>query len=163
MVMTTHLKIGLAQLNPTVGAVIGNLAKARDAVTKLREADLVLFPELFIAGYPPEDLVLRPAFVAACKTAVEELAKEFAEGPAILIGLPWRDGVTSFTTPSLCFPAAGIETVRHKFDLPNYGVFDEKRVFNARPRPRPCCGQGRAHWCADLRGHLDRGDLRDAG
>ncbi len=79
--MTTHLKIGLAQLNPTVGAVAANLAKARDAIDKLRDADLVLFPELFIAGYPPEDLVLRRSFVAACKTAVEELARGICGWP----------------------------------------------------------------------------------
>ena len=139
--MITHLKIGLAQLNPTVGAVTANLAKARDAVAKLRDADLVLFPELFIAGYPPEDLVLRPAFVAACKTAVEDLAKEFADGPVILIGLPWRDGDKLHNSVAL-LNGGKIETVRHKFDLPNYGVFDEKRVFNAGPAPGPVVVKG---------------------
>ena len=139
--MITHLKIGLAQLNPTVGAVTANLAKARDAVAKLRDADLVLFPELFIAGYPPEDLVLRPAFVAACKAAVEDLAKEFADGPVILIGLPWRDGDKLHNSVAL-LNGGKIETVRHKFDLPNYGVFDEKRVFNAGPAPGPVVVKG---------------------
>ena len=128
-------------MNPTVGAVTANLAKARDAIAKLREADLVLFPELYIAGYPPEDLVLRPTFVAACKDAVEELAKEFAEGPAILIGLPWRDGDKLYNSVAL-LNGGRIETVRHKFDLPNYGVFDEKRVFNAGPAPGPVVVKG---------------------
>jgi NAD+ synthase len=124
-----------------VGAVSQNLAKARDAVNSLNGADLVLFPELFIAGYPPEDLVLRPSFVAACKTACEELALEFAQGPAILIGLPWRDGEKLYNSVAL-LNGGRIETVRHKFDLPNYGVFDEKRVFQPGPAPGPVSVKG---------------------
>ncbi len=139
--MTTHLKIGLAQLNPTVGAVTANLAKACEAVSKLRDADVVLFPELYLAGYPPEDLVLRRSFVAACKTAAEDLAREFADGPAILIGLPWREGAKLYNSVAL-LSGGRIETVRHKFDLPNYGVFDEKRVFDAGPAPGPVVVKG---------------------
>jgi NAD+ synthase len=139
--MTTHFKIGLAQLNPTVGAVTLNLGKAREAVEKLRDADLVMFPELFIAGYPPEDLVLRRSFVEACKTAVEELAVAFKDGPVILIGLPWRDGAKLYNSVAL-LNGGRIETVRHKFDLPNYGVFDEKRVFDAGPAPGPVVVKG---------------------
>jgi NAD+ synthase len=139
--MTSELKIGLAQLNPTVGAVSANLAKARDAVAKLRDVDLVLFPELFIAGYPPEDLVLRGSFVAACKTACEELAREFSGGPAILMGLPWRENGKLHNSVAL-LNGGRIETVRHKFDLPNYGVFDEKRVFDQGPAPGPIAFKG---------------------
>ena len=139
--MTSHLKIGLAQLNPTVGAVAANLVKAREAILNLRDADLVMFPELYIAGYPPEDLVLRDSFVAACKTAVEDLAREFADGPAILIGLPWRDGEQLYNSMAL-LSSGRIETLRHKFDLPNYGVFDEKRVFDAGPAPGPLVVKG---------------------
>ncbi len=144
--MTTHaLTIGLAQLNPTVGAVSANLAKARTAMANFAGADIVLFPELFIAGYPPEDLVLRPSFVAACKTACEDLAKEFAKGPAILMGLPWlesgRDGDKLHNSVAL-LNGGSIETVRHKFDLPNYGVFDEKRVFQPGPAPGPISFKG---------------------
>ena len=139
--MTSHLKIGLAQLNPTVGAVAANLVKAREAILNLRDADLVMFPELYIAGYPPEDLVLRDSFVAACKTAVEDLAREFADGPAILIGLPWRDGEKLYNSMAL-LSSGRIETLRHKFDLPNYGVFDEKRVFDAGPAPGPLVVKG---------------------
>jgi NAD+ synthase len=141
MDMTTHLKIGLAQLNPTVGAVSLNLAKARDAVEKLRGADVVMFPELYIAGYPPEDLVLRRSFVEACKMAVEELAIAYRDGPAILIGLPWREGDKLYNSVAL-LNGGRIETVRHKFDLPNYGVFDEKRVFDAGPAPGPIVIKG---------------------
>jgi NAD+ synthase len=139
--MTLHLKIGLAQLNPTVGAVLQNLAKAKQAIETLSSADIVLFPELFIAGYPPEDLVLRPSFVAACKTAVEELAVSFKSGPAIIIGLPWREGAKLHNSVAV-LQNGKIETVRHKFDLPNYGVFDEKRVFDAGPAPGPVVIKG---------------------
>ena len=90
--MTDKLTIVLAQLNATVGAVAANTDKARKVVAAHPQADLVLFPELFISGYPPEDLVLRHSFVAACKDAAEDLAREFADGPAILIGLPWKVG-----------------------------------------------------------------------
>jgi NAD+ synthase len=134
--MTSHLKIGLAQLNPTVGAVGQNLAKAKAAMAKFADADIVLFPELFIAGYPPEDLVLRPSFISACKSACEELAREFAKGPAILMGLPSREGDKLHNSVAL-LNEGKIETIRHKFDLPNYGVFDEKRVFQPGPAPGP--------------------------
>src|SRR5438552_5593639 len=136
--MTDRLVIALAQLNPTVGAVSANLAKARVAyaVAKAKGADLILFSELFLAGYPPEDLVLRPTFVASCKKAADELAAETAGGPAVLIGLPWRDGENLHN--AVAFLSEGkIVTLRYKHDLPNYGVFDEKRVFNAGPAPGP--------------------------
>jgi len=88
--------ITLAQLNPTVGDVTGNAAKARAARVQARAegADLVVLSELFIAGYPPEDLILKPAFQAACRAAVEQLARDTADGgPAVLIGTPWvEDG-----------------------------------------------------------------------
>ena len=74
--MTDRLVIALAQLNPTLGAIQANLAKAQAACLDAAGADLVLFSELFICGYPPEDLVQRPSFVAQCRAAVEELAKD---------------------------------------------------------------------------------------
>ncbi len=135
--MTSSLTVALAQLNPTVGAIDANLAKARETVARHASVDLVLFPELYIAGYPPEDLVLRPSFVAACKEAVEKLAAEFANGPAILMGLPWREGDKLHNSVAL-LSGGRIETVRHKYDLPNYGVFDEKRVFQPVPRRGRC-------------------------
>ena len=134
--MTDHLTIALAQLNPTVGAVSANLAKAKSELEKLQGVDLVVFPELYISGYPPEDLVLRPSFVAACKAAVEELAREFSSGPAILMGLPWREGEKLHNAVAL-LQNGRIETLRFKYDLPNYGVFDEKRVFQPGPAPGP--------------------------
>ncbi len=139
--MTDKLAIALAQLNPTVGAIDANLAKAREAIANLKGTDLVLFPELYIAGYPPEDLVLRNSFVAACKSACETLATEFKDGPAILMGLPWREGKLLHNAVAL-LNNGRIETVRFKHDLPNYGVFDEKRVFQAGPAPGPISFKG---------------------
>lgn len=139
--MTDRLIIALAQLNPTLGAINANLARARKARAEVPDADLILFPELFICGYPPEDLVLRPSFVAACRAAVEELAKDTVTGPAMLMGLPWREGGKLHNSVAL-LANGKIEAVRHKFDLPNYGVFDEKRVFDAGPAPGPIAFKG---------------------
>src|SRR3954471_11369780 len=125
-----RLAITLAQLNATLGDVAGNAEKVRRAraIAAGQGADLILFPELFIAGYPPEDLVLKPAFQAACRTAVEALARETRSGPAVLVGAPWvEDGKLHNT--HLLLESGKITAARHKVDLPNYGVFDEKRVF----------------------------------
>jgi NAD+ synthase len=137
--MTDTLAIALAQLNPTVGAVEANLAKARTARREARAqgADLVLFPELYMSGYPPEDLVLRPSFVAACRQAVEALAQDTSDGgPAVLMGTPWADNGALYNSVVL-LDGGKVEAVRLKYDLPNYGVFDEKRVFKAGPAPGP--------------------------
>jgi NAD+ synthase len=139
--MTDRLIIALAQLNPTLGAINANLAKAREARAQAPQADLILFPELFICGYPPEDLVLRSSFVEACKLAVEELAKDTVTGPAVLIGLPWRNGEKLHNAMAL-LANGRIEALRYKFDLPNYGVFDEKRVFQPGPAPGPIAFKG---------------------
>jgi len=139
--MTDTLSIALAQLNPTLGSINANLAKAREARKQAWDADLILFPELFICGYPPEDLVLRPSFVAACRAAVEELARDTVEGPAVLMGLPWRDGDKLHNAVAL-LAGGRIETLRYKFDRPNYGVFDEKRVFQPGPAPGPIAFKG---------------------
>jgi NAD+ synthase len=133
------LRIAIAQLNPTVGDVAGNLALAREARRDAaREgADLVLFTELFISGYPPEDLVLRPAFLAACLKAVEELAGETADGgPGVIIGFP-RQGDEGRHNSIAVLDGGKIVAVRDKIDLPNYGEFDEKRVFIAGAMPGP--------------------------
>jgi NAD+ synthase len=136
--------ITLAQLNPTVGDVTGNAAKARAARAQARAegADLVVFPELFIAGYPPEDLVLKPAFQAACRAAIEELARETADGgPAVLIGSPWVEDGKLYNACAL-LDGGRIAAIRYKANLPNYGVFDEKRLFTRGPAAGPVTIRG---------------------
>jgi len=138
------LAIAVAQLNSTVGDIAGNAEKARRArvAAAVQGADLVVFPELFIAGYPPEDLVLKPAFQAACRSAVEALARETAsEGPALLVGTPWLDDGKLYNAVAL-LDSGAIEALRFKVDLPNYGVFDEKRVFAPGPMPGPVSFRG---------------------
>ncbi|MEP9366560.1 NAD+ synthase [Xanthobacter sp. VNH20] len=133
-----RLLIVAAQLNPVVGDIAGNTARIRAVrdEAKAQGADLVVFSELFVCGYPPEDLVLKPAFQAACRRAVEDLAAETAEGPALLVGAPWVDN-GRLHNAVLLLEAGRIAAIRYKVDLPNYGVFDEKRVFVPGPLPGP--------------------------
>jgi NAD+ synthase len=138
------LRIALAQLNPTVGDVAGNAAKVREARAEAAglQADVVMFPELFLAGYPPEDLVLKPAFQDVCREVCEALARETADGgPAVLVGLPWAEGGGLYNAYAL-LDAGQIAALRFKVDLPNYGVFDEKRVFTPGPLPGPVVIRG---------------------
>ena len=91
--MTDTLTIALAQLNPTVGDFEGNLERLREARAEAMQqgADLLLTSELYICGYPPEDLILKPMFVDSIRTAVDAFARETADGgPAVLLGTPWR-------------------------------------------------------------------------
>ena len=132
-------KLALAQLNAVVGDLEGNLRKAREARARAAEAgaNLIAFSELYLTGYPIEDLVLKPALQKAAREAAEELARDTADGgPAILVGLPWGDGPFVYNAVAL-LDAGRIETVRYKNNLPNYGVFDEKRVFAPGPTPEP--------------------------
>ena len=133
-----HLRIALAQLNPVVGDLAGNARKAAEAhgQAKAQGADLIVFPELFLNGYPPEDLVLKPAFQDATRATLEELAVTCRDGPAILIGAIWREEDKLYNAVAY-LDAGRIEAVRFKVDLPNYGVFDEKRVFAVGPMPGP--------------------------
>ncbi|QCI65508.1 NAD+ synthase [Phreatobacter stygius] len=135
----SSLRIAIAQLNPVMGDVSGNLARARAARADAaaRQADLLVFSELFLSGYPPEDLVLKPAFQAACRQAVEALARDTADGgPAMVVTTPWADAGKVYNAAIYC-DAGLIQAVRYKVDLPNYSVFDEKRVFAPGPLPGP--------------------------
>lgn len=142
--MTDTLSIALAQINPTVGDVKGNVARIRAARAEAAQlgADLVVFPELCVAGYQPEDLVLKPAFLEACRAAVEALAGETRDGgPAMLVGAPWVEGKLPFNA-ALLLDAGKVVAQRYKQDLPNYGVFDDKRVFAGGPPQGPVVFRG---------------------
>jgi NAD+ synthase len=143
--MTDSLSLALAQLNPIVGDIDGNVEKIRAARARAAEAgaDLVVGTELCVSGYPPEDLILKDAFLRACRAGVEALAAETADGgPALLIGAPWLveddgSGEKRRYNAALLLDEGRIVTQRYKWDLPNYGVFDEKRVFDAGELPGP--------------------------
>ena len=137
--ISTTLRIAVGQLNPSVGDIAGNLAKVRDARADAARhgADLLLLTELFISGYPPEDLVVKPAFLRACSKAVEDLAADTADGgPGIIVGFPRQDMTGRFNSVAV-LDGGEIVAIRDKVDLPNYGEFDEKRVFNQGAMPGP--------------------------
>ncbi|ERL99566.1 NAD synthetase [Brucella intermedia 229E] len=133
------LRIAVAQLNPVMGDIAGNLAKARAARAEAArmQADLILFTELFISGYPPEDLVLKPSFLAACEKAVRDLANDTADGgPGVIIGTP-LSRESGLHNSIAVLDGGEVIAERFKVDLPNYGEFDEKRVFQSGPMPGP--------------------------
>ncbi len=135
--MTDRLIIALAQIDPTVGDIEGNADRILAAREKATGADLVVYSELVLCGYPPEDLVLKPFFQDKIVLAVERLAAATADGgPAMLVGAPWRDQERLHNAVLLIDDGA-VASVRFKYDLPNYGVFDEKRVFAPGPMPGP--------------------------
>ncbi len=137
-----HLAIGLAQLN----ASVGNLGANGDAILAARAtvpgADLLVTPELSVVGYPPEDLVLKPALVEAARAAVDRLAAATGDGgPALLVGAPLAENGRLYNAAFL-LDGGVITGITRKHDLPNYGTFDEKRVFAAGPLPGPLAFRG---------------------
>jgi NAD+ synthase len=161
-----NFTIALAQLNPTVGDIDGNLAgirKARGDATAAG-ADLLVLPELAIIGYPPEDLVLRPSVVDACHAAIDCLIRESQQGPALIATTPWREHGKVYNAAILI--DHGAMTPRFKCDLPNYGVFDEKRVFVPGPMPEPVNFRGTkigVPVCEDIWTPAVAAHLADAG
>ncbi len=142
--MSATLGIALAQVNPTVGDVAGNVARVKEARARAAKAgaDLVIASELVVPGYPPEDLVLRPAFQERIEQGVAELAAATADGgPALIVGATHRDK-GRLHNAALLLDAGKVAAVRLKHELPNYGVFDEKRVFAAGPLPGPVAFRG---------------------
>jgi NAD+ synthase len=135
--MTTTLRVASAQLNPIVGDLEGNAAKIRAArvAAAAAGADLVVGTEQGVLGYPPEDLILKPAAVADAMAHARVLAAETGDGgPALIVGCPWREGEKVFNA-ALLLDEGEIKAVRAKRELPNYGVFDEKRTFAPGPIP----------------------------
>lgn len=136
--MADTFRITLGQLNPTVGDIEGNAAKARAAWQAGRDAgaDLVALPEMFIIGYNAQDLVMKPAFHTAAMRAVEALALECADGPPLAIGCPWAEGTELFNAYLIC-KGGKIASRVLKHHLPNETVFDEVRIFDSGPLGGP--------------------------
>jgi NAD+ synthase len=142
--MTDRIRIALAQMNPHEGELRANAAKIRAlrAEAAAGGADLLVTPEFSIAGYPPEDLVLKPAFRAMAEEEIAALAAETADGgPGLIVGGPWYDGGKLYNAAFL-LDGGKIVARRAKHELPNYGVFDDKRVFDAGPAPGPVVFRG---------------------
>jgi NAD+ synthase len=160
--MSATLSLALAQINPTVGDIAGNVRRVLDAREKAAGADLVILPELCLSGYPPEDLVLKDSFLRQIAEAAHELAAATRDGgPALLVGAPWKEGAHRFNA-ALLLDQGRIASVILKHHLPNYGVFDEIRVFV--PGPLPAVTPFRGHrlgilvcedmWYPDVARHL---------
>ncbi len=142
--MSATLRIALAQLNPHEGALHTNADRIRHARAEAAAAgaDLLVTPEFSIAGYPPEDLVRKPAFIADCARLIADLAAETADGgPGLVVGGPWLDGDKLYNA-LFVLEGGRILARRAKHELPNYGVFDDKRVFDPGPAPGPVAFRG---------------------
>ncbi len=126
-----NFKIMGVQANPIVGDIDGNkeIAKKYINIAIKEKCEIVFFTELFILGYPPEDLVKKPSAIKDCKDAILEIANDFKNGPAIIIGLPWKEEGKTFNAMAVLQNGEILKIVK-KHELPNYDVFDEKRVFD---------------------------------
>jgi NAD+ synthase (glutamine-hydrolysing) len=126
------MRLALSQLNPTVGDIAGNEALVRRDLARAREAgaQLALFPELVVTGYPPEDLLLKEHFLADARAAVERIAAD-AHGIVAIVGFPERAD-DAYNAAAVCADGA-VQAIYRKVNLPNYGVFDELRYFQRGP------------------------------
>ncbi len=134
------MRVAVAQLNPTVGALVSNREAVLKAWNTAKDAgaDVVVVPELVLSGYPPEDLVLKPAFQDAVRGSLHTLAKKTARGPALIVGAPWRDDASkALWNAALLLEGGTVRAVYGKRLLPTYGPFDEKRVYTPGPSPHP--------------------------
>jgi NAD+ synthase len=135
--MTDRLRIALVQISQRVGDIAGNAATMLAWRSKAEGADLVVFPELQLIGYPPEDLVLKPAFHARAEEELQRLAEATADGgPAMIVGTVRAEGDRLYNTLNLLDGGRIVASTR-KHELPNYGTFDEKRWFTPGPLPQP--------------------------
>ena len=150
--MTDRFRIALAQLNPVMGDIAGNLERARAArAPAARDADLILFSELFIVGYPPEDLVLKPALQDDARAAIEELGARHRRRRPGRADRRALGGGRQALQRLLLLDGGKIAGKTFKVDLPNYGVFDEKRVFAPGPLPGPFNIRGVRSACRSAR------------
>ena len=140
--MPDTLKITLAQANQSVGDIAGTAEAMLAARKRAQPSDLIVFPELHLVGYPPEDLILKPALIERAAAELELLAKATArKGPAMLVGSAFvRDGELHNGVALL--DGGKVAAVRLKHELPNYGTFDEKRLFQPGPLPEPVILRG---------------------
>lgn len=136
--MTDRFRITLAQLNPTVGDIEGNAAKAREAWAegKAAGADLVALPEMFVTGYQTQDLIEKPIFHQTAIAAIENLAKDCADGPSLAIGGPALEGVSLYNAYYILTGGKIVSRVL-KHNLPNETVFDEVRLYDSGPLGGP--------------------------
>ncbi|NDF11846.1 MAG: NAD+ synthase [Proteobacteria bacterium] len=139
--MSEPLVIALAQLNFTVGDIEGNKARIQSAIKSARDPDIIIFSELAVVGYPPEDLVMRSAFQKRAIAAIEEIARANRAGPTIIIGGISIEKEKCFNSVYV-LRGGKIVHRQHKHKLPNYGVFDEKRVFDKGALPKPFTIEG---------------------
>ncbi len=130
--MSDKFRLTLAQLNPTVGALAENAAKARDAWAQARDAgaDMVALPEMFSTGYQLQDLVMKPAFIADVMAQIKQLARDCADGPALAIGGPFREDGKLYNAYYI-LQGGKISHRALKHHLPNETVFDEMRLFDS--------------------------------
>lgn len=136
--MLNGLNIVLAQLNPTVGDLSGNLDKIRAVRDNApQDTDLIVYPELITCGYPVDDLVLKPDFINGIENMIQQLVSESKNHrPYLIVSTPWRDG-SILHNAALVIGNGKIQFTTYKHILPNDGVFDEKRIFEAGPLPKP--------------------------
>ncbi len=163
--MTQHFTITLAQLNPTVGDIAGNIQKIKDVYAQHKtQADLIVYTEMIVTGYPTDDLVLKPFFIDRVMQGVERLAAHIdGQGAGLLISAPWRSGGKVYNA-ALLLHDGKIIAQRFKHHLPNYGVFDEVRVFAAGDLPLPVDFKGARlgvmtcedMWFPDVAAHLKK-------
>lgn len=132
--MIGNLKIAIAQVNPILGDIDHNLSIVRAALEDCADADIVVFPELVICGYPPEDLALKKSFVRDCMKASKDFIKGCAASPAFILTTPWEIEGMHYNA-ALFVEGGAIKSTILKKNLPNYGVFDEWRVFKPGPLP----------------------------
>ena len=137
--MPKPLRIALAQFDFSVGDIAGNATRIAAWISEARDvhgADLVLFPELALSGYPPEDLLIRPSFLRDCEAALRAIAAD-VRGIVAVVGWPQSAGAVTYNAASV-LREGRIETTYRKRELPNYAVFDERRYFDVDPDGEPC-------------------------